>query len=95
MAADLMEWREDEIWVEMWRWRKAVMSLKEMVVELMTMMMVKEKRFLMLEGQGSKYRILESYRMGFFHIRYRISGEISGMYAHIRRSYWTLYIMKY
>jgi len=45
--------------------------------------------------QGSKYRISGSHRMGFFHIGYRISGEISRIRVHIRRSYWTLYIMKY
>ena len=37
--------------------------------------------------QGSQYRISESYRMGVFHIGYRISGEISGIRAHIGRSY--------
>ena len=34
-------------------------------------------------------------RMGVFHIGYPISGEISRIRAHIRRSYQTLYIMKY
>ena len=46
-------------------------------------------------NQGSKYRISGSYRMGVFHIGYRISGEISGIRADIGRSYQTLYIMKY
>ena len=45
--------------------------------------------------QGSKYRISGSYRMGVFHIGYCISEEISGIRAHIGRSYQTLYIMKY
>ena len=45
--------------------------------------------------QGSKYRISGSYQIGVFHIGYRISGEISGIRAHIGRSYRTLYIMKY
>jgi len=45
--------------------------------------------------QGSKNQISGSYRMGFFHIGYRISGKILGIRAHIGRSYGTLYIMKY
>ena len=40
--------------------------------------------------QRSKYRISGSYRTGGFHIGYQISGEISGIRAHIERSYWTL-----
>ena len=47
------------------------------------------------KNQGSKYRISGSYRMGVFHIGYRISGEISRICAHVGRSYQTLYIMKY
>ena len=35
------------------------------------------------KNQGSKYRISGSHRMGVFHIGYRISGEISGIRAHI------------
>ena len=34
-------------------------------------------------SEGSKYRISGSYRMGAFHIGYRISEEISGIRAHI------------
>ena len=45
--------------------------------------------------QGSKYQITGSYQMGVFHIGYRILGGISGIRAHIGRSYWTVYIMKY
>ena len=37
--------------------------------------------------QGFKYQIAESYRMAAFLIGYRISGEISGIRAHIGRSY--------
>ena len=48
-----------------------------------------------ISGQGSKCQISGLYRMWVFHIEYRISGEISGIRAHIGRSYQTLYIMKY